>query len=84
MPRYCYRCDSCGQEQEVRHGMSERLDDCSECTTTNSLVRIPQLTYKLDKKPVKETSGTLVVKNIEENRELLKQMRKEGRLDDFD
>ena len=84
MPRYCYRCDDCGQEIEVRHGMSDRLSDCEECSMVDSLIRIPQLTFKLEIKKQNEQVGSKVNDAINENRQLLKQMKKEGRLDDLD
>jgi len=84
MPRYYYHCDNCGAEFEVRHGMSETQDECLECTSTGPLVRIPQLIQKQEKRSDRSTSSSRVIDAIEENRTLLKQMKKEGRLDDFD
>jgi putative FmdB family regulatory protein len=84
MPRYYYHCDSCDGEFEVRHGMSETQDKCLECSMTGPLVRIPQLIQKQEKRSDKSSSSSRVIDAIEDNRKILKQMRKEGRLDDLD
>ena len=84
MPRYYYRCDSCESEFEVRHGMSETQDECLKCSVTGLLVRIPQLIQKQEMRSDRSSASSRVIDAIEENRTLLKQMKKEGRLDDFD
>ena len=84
MPRYYYHCDACGGEFEVRHGMSEIQEECLKCSVVGSLVRIPQLIQKQEKRSDRSSASSRVVDAIEENRTLLKQMKKEGRLDDFD
>ena len=75
MPKYVYYCDSCDGEFEIRHGMSEKIDSCELCGAQNSIERIPQLTAILNK----EKHGGEVKKGIEENREILRQMKKEAR-----
>lgn len=84
MPRYYYHCDACDGEFEVRHSMSETQEQCLECHMTGPLVRIPQLIQKQEKRSDRSSVSSRVVDAIEENRTLLKQMKKEGRLDDFD
>ena len=83
MPRYYYHCDNCGGEFEIRHGMAETQEECLQCSVVGSLTRIPQLIQKQEKRLDSSTSASRVVDAIEENRELLKQMKKEGRLDDY-
>ena len=84
MPRYYYHCDSCNGEFEIRHGMSETQDECLKCSVVGSLVRIPQLIQKQEMRSDRSSASSRVIDAIEENRTLLKQMKKEGRLDDFD
>ena len=84
MPRYYYHCDACGGEFEVRHGMSETQEECLKCSVIGPLVRIPQLIQKPEKRSDNSSASSRVVDAIEENRNVLKQMRKEGRLDDLD
>lgn len=84
MPRYYYHCDACGGEFEVRHGMSETQDECLVCSMTGLLTRIPQLIQRQEKRIDSSTASSRVIDAIEENRAVLKQMKKEGRLDDYD
>ena len=77
MPRYYYHCDSCDGEFEVRHGMSETQEKCLECSMTGPLVRIPQLIQKQEIRKDNSTAASRVIDTIENNRELLKQMKKE-------
>lgn len=84
MPRYYYHCDSCEAEFEIRHGMSELQTQCIKCSATGLLTRIPQLIQKLEVRPDKTTAKDRVSNAIEENRQVLTRMRKEGRLDDID
>ena len=84
MPRYYYHCDACDGEFEVRHGMSETQEECLKCSMAGPLVRIPQLIQKPERRKDTSNAQSRVVDAIEDNRALLKQMKKEGRLDDFD
>ena len=84
MPRYYYHCDNCGGEFEIRHGMSETQEECLKCSVAGALVRIPQLIQKQEMRSDSSSASSRVIDAIEENRTLLKQMKKEGRLDDFD
>jgi hypothetical protein len=78
VPRYCYKCTECASECEVRHGITERLHDCLECSSEGSLVRIPQLTNFVRKQEVRDKkAGSLVKEYIEENKQILKEERKE-------
>ena len=84
MPRYYYHCDNCGGEFEVRHGMSETQEECLKCSVAGPLTRIPQLIQKQEKRTDVSTASTRVVDAIEDNRDILRQMKKEGRLNDLD
>ena len=77
MPRYYYHCDACDSEFEVRHGMSETQEKCLECSMAGPLVRIPQLIQKQEIRKDNSTAASRVIDTIENNRELLKQMKKE-------
>ena len=77
MPKYCYKCTECSGEYEVRHSITERLHDCLECGSEESLIRIPQLTNFVRKQQSSEKkSGSLVKEYIEENKRILKEERK--------
>ena len=78
MPKYCYKCSECGSEVEVRHGMTERLTDCKVCDNQGVLTRIPQLTNIVRKQEQGERkTGSLVRDYIQENKEILKEQKKE-------
>jgi len=78
VPKYCYKCSECGSEVEVRHGMTERLTDCKVCDNQGVLTRIPQLTNIVRKQEQGERkTGSLVRDYIQENKEILKEQKKE-------
>ena len=78
MPKYCYKCSECESEIEVRHGMTERLTDCKVCDNQGVLIRIPQLTNIVRKQEQGEQkTGSLVKDYIQQNKEILKEQKKE-------
>ena len=77
MPKYCYKCSVCTNEYEVRHGITERLEDCKVCGNEGVLTRIPQLTNIVKKHEQGEReTGSLVKEYIEENKRILKEEKK--------
>jgi putative FmdB family regulatory protein len=42
MPRYVYKCDSCGEIKQVSHSIKERLETC-ECG--ENLHRLPSMPF---------------------------------------
>lgn len=74
MPKYVYYCDSCQEEFEMVHGMTEKCDVCELCGSQGSLERIPQLTKIVYKNNV----GDKVKDAIEENKNILNQMKKDS------
>ena len=77
MPKYCYKCPECEGEIEVRHGMTERLEDCKLCDNQGVLTRIPQLTNIVRKQEQGEReAGSLTKEYIEENKKILKEQKK--------
>ena len=72
MPKYVYSCSACSSEFEVSHGMMETFDCSTLCETTGQLSRIPQLTNVVRK----DTTGSQVIEAIEENKKILKEMKK--------
>jgi len=78
VPKYCYKCEECEYEFEVRHGMKEKLYDCENCDNDQSLRRIPQLTHIVRTHHVgKQKVGSLVKEYIEENKKVLKEEKKQ-------
>jgi putative FmdB family regulatory protein len=75
MPRYSYRCDSCGGVFETHHSMSEDLEDCVICSANGSLFRLPSefTTASPSRRASEQPVGTTVREFIESSREDLKE-----------
>ena len=85
MPRYVYRCDSCNDHFQVRHGMKEMQESCQLCKTSGNLTRVPQMPFvKSDITEENNKVGDLTKNAIEKNRELLSDMKKEARNQIYD
>mgnify|MGYP003112584490 CR=1 FL=1 len=71
MPKYAYKCKECDQSFEVYHSIKNKLNDCQECETKNSLIRVPSdfFTHVRDSQQV----GSVVKTSIEEFRSDLKE-----------
>lgn len=71
MPRYSYRCDSCGGVFETQHSMSEDLDVCALCAASGSLSRLPSAfsTSATSRVSGEQPVGTTVREFIESSRE---------------
>lgn len=72
MPLYCYRCQDCSHEFEVRHSMSFEDQVCTECDSS-SVFRLPslgqtKLSFKSSGKP-----GKIVDQYIQDVKKELKQ-----------
>ena len=85
MPRYVYRCSSCDGHFQVRHGMKEVQESCQLCEKTGHLQRIPQMPNIIKEYQKRNTSvGSLTKDYIEQNRELLQDMKREARNQEYD
>ena len=84
MPRYVYKCESCSGHFQVRHGMSERQEECIICNGTGSLIRVPQMPFVVNKQETETKVGSTTKDFIEQNREVLKEMKKEARSSTYD
>ena len=78
MPRYVYRCNSCNDHFQVRHGMKEVQESCHLCEHPGNLTRVPQMpSIKKENKIETSSVGSLTKDFIEQNREVLSEMKKE-------
>jgi len=79
MPRYYYHCNNCHGDFLIHHLMNERQRDCSLCESTDiaKLLTKPLFFKKKDDK----SSGKLTKKYIEENKEVLEELKKEAQKD---
>jgi len=80
MPRYVYRCDSCNDHFQVRHGMKEVQESCQLCQVPGLLTRVPQMpSIRKEADSGNQKTGNLTKDFIEQNRELLSSMKEEAR-----
>ena len=77
MPKYVYECKECGFTKEVVHSMQEKLKDCEECDTIETLMRVPSFNFLRSLDADTGTSGSRVKDFIEESKSELKEERKE-------
>jgi len=84
MPRYVYRCDSCNDHFQVRHGMKEVQESCQLCGKSGYLTRVPQMPVIKKVSEQEAKTGSLTVKAIEDNKKLLDEMKKEARSQTYD
>ena len=85
MPRYVYYCSVCVSHFQVRHGMGETQEKCHLCLESGHLTRVPQMPILKKEDIASDNSiGTVTKEYIEENRELLRDMKKEARSQEYD
>ena len=83
MPKYYYRCNNCHGDFFVYHLMSEVQEECILC----SLPGVSKLLTKplfFDNKNQKSKTGEITKQNIEDNRKILDDMKKEAKNRDYD
>jgi putative FmdB family regulatory protein len=79
MPLYMYVCEECQQKFETRHSYRDVLRECILCGSTSvkkdlsSVITKPKINNKSDKK----TTGSEVIKAIEEGKEELSSLKKD-------
>ena len=77
MPRYNYHCKDCDEYFEIKHPMTERLENCTTCNS-QAFRRVPSIpTYvgKINKNSDRKV-GSLVEEYIEKNRESVAEEKK--------
>ena len=80
MPIYIYSCDNCGSETTISHSMTETVEDCVVCESTDCLVRRPSVFSNIKTKPEKkEKPGARVKEFIEDAKKELSQQKSELR-----
>ena len=75
MPKYIYECKECGIITESVHSMQEKLKDCEECDTLDSLMRIPSFSFSRTGVANKSDTGSRVKDFIKDSREELRNER---------
>ena len=85
MPRYIYHCGSCDDHFQIWHGMKEKQSSCTKCGEGEHLMRVPQIpTTRPPSSDGDSKTGRLTQEKIEENQQLLKEMKKEARNQTYD
>ena len=80
MPRYLYECASCSGEYIKFHLIAEKHEVCELCGEADSIKRAPGHTFISSNKVVEKREkkiGETTKEHIEENREILKKMKKQ-------
>ena len=78
MPKYFYSCQECKHTFGIYHSPKEKLKICPECDTIDGLVRQVNKVF-IGKQTLSDTKkvGELTKEFIEDNREILKDIKKE-------
>ena len=77
MPQYTYRCKSCEKQWEEIHSINEKPLVCPFCEIEN-IYRVPSLVSTVVKAEDKKAKTGEVVKDyIEQNKEVLKELKQE-------
>tara|TARA_Y100000034_G_scaffold120781_1_gene164140 strand:+ start:177 stop:440 length:264 start_codon:yes stop_codon:yes gene_type:complete len=80
MPRYRYECNECGDIVIVFHGIKETFTECKKCPQENTMKKLLSMPLTIKKQPKTDKKiGDITKKYIEENREILKQQKKEAK-----
>lgn len=78
MPKYNYYCNNCDESYFVYHLISETHEQCSKCGYENVQKLLTKPLYNSNNKVHKKT-GEVTKKYIDDNREVLEDMKKEAK-----
>ena len=88
MPRYRYQCEKCKNIVTIFHTLNEEIEtDCAACGCEESLNRVlstPIIKKTNNHGKQKQDTGDITKKFIEENREILKNQKKEVKNKKYD
>lgn len=79
MPKYCYQCDYCNKQWEEWKSISDPdPEECPYCEVGYPF-KVPTKFVTMNKTvPEKKSAKENVIDHIEENREILRQMKAEA------
>tara|TARA_Y100000592_G_C5211007_1_gene194956 strand:+ start:93 stop:359 length:267 start_codon:yes stop_codon:yes gene_type:complete len=81
MPRYNYKCSSCGVEAIIFHLLNEKVELCTSCEESGTMIKqltTPVLNLKKDNQ-INNSVGEITKDYIEKNRELLEHEKDKAR-----
>ena len=81
MPRYRYSCNICNDIATIYHPYNVEPGGCERCRGNSCMERLYNEAFSINKnkKNKDKEIGTVTKQHIEENREILKDMREEAR-----
>ena len=84
MPKYLYKCETCEEQFEVRHSMSETLEKKKDCEKECKLSRIPNFPTRIvTTKNKKEKTGEIVKQHIKDAKQEVKQEKEKLRSEEY-
>lgn len=83
MPIYYYNCKSCKEVTKVMHSIVERLTNCENCNSIDSLVRVPSHFVSSSTQESVKNTGDLVKEKIEEFRQDLEEEKEKMKSQEY-
>ena len=88
MPRYRYECGECKEITLIYHSIYDVIEKCDKCQsegTMNKIFSTPiSIRYDKDRTKSNQRIGEVTKKYIEDNKEILKDLKKEAQKEDYD
>ena len=78
MPKYYYHCSNCDESYYVYHLISETHEQCSKCGFENVEKLLTKPLYQ-KARVINQKTGQLTKKYIDDNKEVLENMKKEAK-----
>jgi len=82
VPVYCYKCEDCKFEFEVRHSMSYEDQKCSSCDSEN-VFKIPSLSLNRPTQALSPRVGKVVDEYIHDVKKEIKEEKKRLKLEEL-
>jgi len=84
MPRYAYQCSDCGHIEVHFHSFSGCIEECPSCSSVAYVKQVSRPSYSTSNNLEEEKTGNLTKRYIEDNKELLKDMRRESSGEEYE
>ena len=84
MPRYKYFCQDCDSHFMIFHSMSEKQDNCIQCSGENVSKALTTPSFVENQKETKEKVGNLTIRHIEEARRSLKEEQRKSKEEEYE
>ena len=84
MPRYNYKCSNCEVEVTITHLMDDKVDFCTICEESDTMVKLLTTPLYKRKKESPQKVGETTKEHIEQNREILEQEKMRAKRETYD